>query len=79
MAHPPDPSSSDPDATHISDAPAARAAIGGYLIERPLAAGASGIVYRAIDERLDRVVALKVLKDDAPSPRPANGSCARCG
>lgn len=36
---------------------------GGYLIERPLASGATGTVYRAIDERLGRRVALKVLAD----------------
>jgi hypothetical protein len=55
----------DPEATHLSDAPAARLRIGGYLIERPIASGASGTVYRALDERLGRVVALKVLKDDS--------------
>jgi tRNA A-37 threonylcarbamoyl transferase component Bud32 len=55
----------DPEATHLSDAPASRLRIGGYLIERPIASGANGIVYRALDERLGRVVALKVLKDEA--------------
>ena len=65
MAPPHDPAPIDPEATHLSDAPAARLRIGGYLIERPIASGANGIVYRAIDERLGRVVALKVLKDEA--------------
>lgn len=37
----------------------------GYLIERPIASGASGTVYRAIDERLGRRVALKVLSESA--------------
>ena len=65
MAASQDPPSSDPEVTHISDLPASRLRIGGYLIERPIASGASGVVYRALDERLGRVVALKVLKDDA--------------
>lgn len=65
MAPVPDLPSSDPEATHLSEAAPSRLRIGGYLIERPIAAGASGIVYRAVDERLGRVVALKVLKDDA--------------
>lgn len=60
-----DSSSLDPEETHISGAPASRLRIGGYLIERPIASGASGVVYRALDERLGRIVALKVLKDDA--------------
>ena len=60
-----EPGSLDPEATHFSDVPASRLRIGGYLIERPIASGASGVVYRALDERLGRVVALKVLKDDA--------------
>jgi hypothetical protein len=65
MAHLPETPFPDPEATHISEAPAARPRIGGYVIERPIASGASGVVYRATDERLGRVVALKVLKDDA--------------
>ena len=60
-----DPVSSDPEATHSIEVPASRLRIGGYLIERPIASGASGVVYRAIDERLNRIVALKVLKEDA--------------
>jgi serine/threonine-protein kinase len=65
MPSPPDAAAPDPDATHLSGAPAGRPRIAGYLIERPLASGASGTVYRALDERLGRHVALKVLKDTA--------------
>lgn len=65
MASPPDAAAPDPDATHLSGAPAGRPRLAGYLIERPLASGASGTVYRAVDERLGRHVALKVLKDTA--------------
>jgi len=46
-------------------APAPRPRIAGYVIERPIASGASGVVYRALDEQLGRLVALKVLKDSA--------------
>jgi serine/threonine protein kinase len=42
-----------------------RLRVAGYLIERPLASGASGVVFRAVDERLGRHVALKVLKQTA--------------
>ena len=65
MAHEPDPAAPDPDATHTSAAPRAQPRVAGYLIERPIASGASGMVYQAIDERLGRRVALKVLKENA--------------
>lgn len=58
-------SDADPEATHSSAVPGSRLRIGGYLIERPIASGANGVVYRARDERLGRVAALKVLKEDA--------------
>ena len=50
-----------------SPAPAGRSRIAGYLIERPIASGAAGTVFRAIDERLGRRVALKVLWETASS------------
>ena len=46
-------------------APAGKVRVAGYLIERPIASGANGTVYRAIDERLGRRVALKVLSESA--------------
>ena len=65
MVSQPDPASEDPDATRLGVSPSARPRIAGYVIERPIASGASGVVYRATDEQLGRQVALKVLRDSA--------------
>jgi hypothetical protein len=65
MASQPDAESQDPDATRLSPASASRPRIAGYVIERPIASGASGVVYRATDEQLGRPVALKVLRENA--------------
>src|SRR6188472_2009995 len=45
-------------------APGAR--LGPYEILAPVGAGAMGDVYRAVDTRLDRIVAIKVAKEQFP-------------
>jgi len=47
---------------------AAGSRLGPYEIAAPLGAGGMGEVYRAIDTRLDRTVAIKVLPDHLSSP-----------
>ena len=46
---------------HVSDAPAGRLLDGRYRVEATLARGGMATVYRALDTRLDRPVALKVM------------------
>ncbi len=53
-----------------TDHPGELGRLGGYRIEKLIGAGATGVVYRALDEQLDRPVALKVL-------RPSLGENAR--
>ncbi|MGH8823952.1 MAG: Stk1 family PASTA domain-containing Ser/Thr kinase [Jiangellaceae bacterium] len=47
--------------THVYDAPVGRLLDGRYRVESTLARGGMATVYRALDTRLDRVVALKVM------------------
>src|SRR5262245_9247026 len=42
---------------------AAGVEVGAYRIEAPLGAGGMGIVYRAFDTKLNRVVAIKLIRD----------------
>jgi hypothetical protein len=50
------------------DAIARGSTIGRYVVLEPIGAGASGVVYRALDPELGRGVALKVLRPRGPEP-----------
>jgi len=52
-----------------SDKPSTPTHLGRYRIEAELGRGGSGRVYRALDEKLHRIVALKVLSDEGSAPR----------
>ena len=54
--------------------------IAGYLLEDEIGAGGMAVVFRARDERLDLLVALKVLAPGWPPMRSsAAGSCGNAG
>jgi TolB-like protein/Tfp pilus assembly protein PilF len=42
--------------------------LGAYEVQDPIGSGAMGVVYRALDTRLNRAVAIKVLSDELVSP-----------
>lgn len=42
--------------------------LGAYEVQDPIGSGAMGVVYRALDTRLNRAVAINVLSDEFASP-----------
>ena len=60
--------------------PAAGSRIAGYVLEEEIGAGGMAVVFRARDERLDRLVALKLLTPGLAGMRSSvAGSCASPG
>ena len=51
--------------------------VGSYRIESQLGEGGMGIVFRALDTKLNRAVAIKVLSDGSRMRPRAGGSSAR--
>jgi tetratricopeptide (TPR) repeat protein len=56
-------------ATEATGEPRAGDAIGGYVLQRRVGSGGMGVVWAAYDPELDRLIALKLMRDAAPHLR----------